>query len=89
MTPQGNETIRKTGPKGPRPIRTVEEILASPMCIVPEAARVLGLKGPGYLEAQRGDIPTIKIGRRKLVPTALLKRMLHGEQLERPGGEAH
>jgi hypothetical protein len=58
------------------------------MCTVPEAAKVLGLSGPGYLEAQRGDIPTIKIGRRRFVSTALLKRMLNGEQLASAHGGA-
>jgi hypothetical protein len=48
---------------------------------VPEAAKVLGLRGNGYAEAARGEIPTLKFGRRKKVPTAILKRMLAGETL--------
>jgi hypothetical protein len=89
MTTQVKEAIRKSRSKGPRAVRTLEEVLAAAMCTVPEAANVLGLTGPGYVEAQRGEIPTIKIGRRRFVPTALLKRMINGEQLARPHGEAH
>ena len=49
---------------------------------VPEAGLVLGLgRGPAYEAARRGDLPTIRIGRRLLVPVAALARML-GEEPE-------
>jgi len=44
---------------------------------VPEAGKLLGIgRNAVYEAARRGDIPTIKIGKRVVVPTALLKRML-------------
>jgi excisionase family DNA binding protein len=44
---------------------------------VPEAGKLLGIgRNAAYEAARRGDIPTIKIGKRVVVPTALLKRML-------------
>ena len=44
---------------------------------VEEAAKILGLGRSGaYEAARRGDIPTIRIGKRLLVPTAALERML-------------
>ncbi len=42
---------------------------------VPEAAAVLGIgRNSAYEAARRGDIPTIKIGARLLVPVAQLRR---------------
>jgi excisionase family DNA binding protein len=42
-----------------------------------EAARMLGIsRGSAYEAAKRGEIPTIRIGRRLLVPLAALERML-------------
>jgi hypothetical protein len=44
---------------------------------VPDAGKLLGIgRNAAYEAARRGDIPTIKIGKRVVVPTALLKRML-------------
>lgn len=46
---------------------------------VEEAGRLLGLgRGASYEAAKRGEIPTIRIGRRLLVPKAALDRMLAG-----------
>jgi excisionase family DNA binding protein len=43
-----------------------------------EAGRMLGISRPGiYAAAKNGDIPTIRIGRRILVPKAALDRMLN------------
>ncbi|MFE3109051.1 hypothetical protein ACFXKJ_19330 [Kitasatospora indigofera] len=48
-----------------------------PTMIVPEAGRLLGLqKAASYNAARRGDIPTISVGRRLLVPTAKLRALL-------------
>jgi excisionase family DNA binding protein len=47
---------------------------------VPEAAELLGIgRNQAYAAAKRGDIPTIKIGKRMLVPVAALERVLSGE----------
>ena len=44
---------------------------------VDEAGALLGLsRGSAYAAAARGEIPTIRIGRRLLVPTAALRRLL-------------
>lgn len=44
---------------------------------VPEAARLLGLgRNCGYDAVKRGDIPSVKIGGRILVPKAALDRLL-------------
>lgn len=47
---------------------------------VEEAGRMLGIgRGASYAAAQRGEIPTIRIGRRLLVPVDRLERLLAGE----------
>lgn len=44
---------------------------------VPDAGKRLGLgKNAAYEAARRGEIPTIRIGRRLLVPKAAFNRML-------------
>lgn len=46
---------------------------------VPEAAERLGVgRNQAYEAAKRGQIPTIKIGKRLLVPVAAFQRMLDG-----------
>ena len=53
-----------------------------PTLTVPQAGRVLNLaKASAYEAAHRGELPTIRVGRRLLVPTAALRRML---QLDEP-----
>lgn len=43
----------------------------------PDTARILGLsRGAIFQAAQRGEIPTIRIGRRLLVPKAALAKLL-------------
>jgi excisionase family DNA binding protein len=47
---------------------------------VGEAGKLLGIgRNAAYEAAKRGEIPTIKIGRRLLVPKAAFDRMLAGE----------
>jgi excisionase family DNA binding protein len=46
---------------------------------VEEAAQVLGIgRNAAYDAAKRGELPTIRIGRRLLVPSAALDRLLEG-----------
>jgi excisionase family DNA binding protein len=48
-----------------------------PTVTLEEAAALLGIaRSSAYQAAQRGEIPTVKFGRRILVPTAALRRML-------------
>lgn len=55
---------------------------ARPTISVEEAASVLGLgRSAGYIGVRCGEIPSVRIGRRLLVPTLPLRRML-GETIE-------
>lgn len=48
---------------------------------IAEAAKRLGIgRNQGYEAAKRGDIPVIQIGKRYLVPTRALDRMLGREE---------
>lgn len=48
---------------------------------VQEAAKVLGIgRNQAYEAARRGQLPTIRMGKRLLVPLAALERMLQGMQ---------
>ena len=50
---------------------------------VPEAGIILGLSRNGaYDAAKRGEIPTVRIGRKLLVPRQRLERFLNGEGSE-------
>lgn len=45
---------------------------------IPEVAKVLGIsKNLAYAAAARGEIPTIKVGHRVLVPKAALDQLLN------------
>ncbi len=51
----------------------------------PDTGNLLGLsKAATYDAVSRGDIPAIRIGRRLLVPTAALRRMLSVDDSPRP-----
>jgi excisionase family DNA binding protein len=48
-----------------------------PTISITEAAVVLGIgRNQAYQAAARGEIPVLRVGRRLLVPTAPLRRML-------------
>jgi excisionase family DNA binding protein len=48
---------------------------------IPQAAKRLGVsRNSAYQAARRGEIPTIKIGKRILVPVAALERKLEGAE---------
>jgi excisionase family DNA binding protein len=52
---------------------------------IEEAARLCGVsRGVGYEAARRGELPTIRLGRRLLVPKVALARMLGITEDERP-----
>jgi excisionase family DNA binding protein len=59
------------------------------LSLYPETAKWMGLsKSSVYAAAERGDIPTIRVGRRLLVPTATLRRMLALDVDAEPGSGA-
>lgn len=52
-----------------------------PTLTVEETAEILGVsRGAAYKAAQSGEIPTLRIGRRILIPTAKLLDMLGVEE---------
>ena len=70
-------TKRRGRPLGakakPKPPINLDDVLSRPTCQVPIAAQVLGIRGNGYAEAKRGEIPIIRFGRRMMVPTKTRK----------------
>ncbi len=55
---------------------------------IPEAAKVLGIgRTAAYEAARMGQIPTIRIGKRILVPIAALDRLLSLEPNKRTEGD--
>lgn len=56
---------------------TMDDLRHRATISVPEAGQLLGLeRKTAYNAARRGELPTLRIGRRMLVPTAALLRML-------------
>lgn len=54
---------------------------------VAEAGQVLGIgRSAAYEAARRGQLPTIKIGRRLLVPITLLDHLLAGSKAQAQDG---
>ena len=59
----------------------LQEILSKPTTTVPLAGKALGLSRNGSYEAAlRGEIEVIEFGRKKVVPTAWLRRKLQIEE---------
>lgn len=58
---------------------TLDDLRQRPTLTIPEAAQVLGISERlAYELAQRGDIPTLPLGARRVVPSARLLQMLEG-----------
>jgi excisionase family DNA binding protein len=67
MTPEPSESRDET----------LVDILRKPTCTVEEAARVLGIgRSLAYDAVKRGDIQSIRVGARRLIPSAVLRRLL-------------
>jgi predicted DNA-binding transcriptional regulator AlpA len=57
--------------------RTHSEVLEKPTCTVEEFRKLMGLsKNPAYDAIKRGDVPSIRIGGRIVIPTAPLRQLL-------------
>lgn len=55
----------------------VDQLLARPTLTVADALKIIPLSRNGLYEAiRRGDIATVKMGKKILVPTAPLRRQL-------------
>lgn len=68
----------KSAANGPEVrVKTLKEVAA--------ALRIS--RGSAYEAARRKEIPTIRIGRRLLVPAAALERLLSGESADSPSPE--
>jgi excisionase family DNA binding protein len=60
---------------------TLPDPQIEPTISVERAAQLLGIcRVSGYEAAKNGDLPVIRIGRRVLVPTAALLRMLGADE---------
>jgi hypothetical protein len=56
---------------------SVSDQLENLTTTIPAAGQILGLsRNNAYEAAARGEIPTLRFGRRLVVPTMLLRRML-------------
>ena len=57
-----------------------------PVVSVPEAGELLGLgRSAAYDAVTRGELPTLRFGRRLVVPTARLRQMLGLDAADYPG----
>ena len=58
-------------------ISVVPDVASQPTMEVGDVAKAIGLsRGAAYNAVQTGEIPSIRIGRRIVVPTAAVRRML-------------
>lgn len=58
---------------------TLEALHTRATITIPEAAEVLGVeRKTAYAAVRRGELPSISLGRRRLVPTAALLELLSG-----------
>jgi excisionase family DNA binding protein len=58
----------------------VNKILAKATATVEELAKVLGIgRRQAYEAVKRGDIPSIRLGKRILISTRTIQRLLEGE----------
>ena len=59
-------------------------------CSVPTAARLLGIgRATAYKAVANGLLPSIRLGRRVVVPTAALKRLLDAGAVPFEGTDPH
>lgn len=67
---------------------TPEELSTLPATLtVPQAGRILGIgRDAAYAAASRGELPTLRLGRRLVVPTGRLRSMLIGPEQHVPTG---
>lgn len=82
-TPDSEQTVSPASPTRQRRQPTHDHLTLT----VEEAGEQLGIsRALAYEAVRRGEIPSIKIGRRILIPKAALHRMLESTDSEPPGG---
>lgn len=66
-----------------------KEWLSKPSCTVAEVAKMLGMSGPGVIRAiDRGEIRGTRIGKRIIIPTGQLRRILMDDEELAEAGRA-
>jgi excisionase family DNA binding protein len=74
--PQGTRT-RKSRMNAT--VAEVDQIMSLPTCTVDEAAKVLRIgRTQAYMAVRTGEIRSIHIGKRVLVPTSAIRQLLDG-----------
>lgn len=64
-----------------RPSRTIADLHRLTYLTVPDAGAYIGLgRAASYAAAKRGELPTVRIGRRVVVPAPMLLRLLGVDQ---------
>ena len=60
--------------------REISKIMSKPTCSVEEMAMALQLsRNSAYKAVRSGEVRSIRIGKRVLVPTAAIRQLLEGE----------
>lgn len=79
-------TLRNVGGNG-EAVATVEELVADGLCTVNEAVQFWGVKKSlVYAMMERGDIPYVRIGRRRLIPRRFLMQFAAENLVVRKAG---
>jgi hypothetical protein len=79
-TKSGRRTLGELPERPARDVLTIDELRERAVVGVPTGGAVLGLsRSASYRAAERGEIPTIRLGRRLVVPVPRLLAMLEGE----------
>jgi hypothetical protein len=70
------------------PLDDLHALLQKPSCTVAEFGRAFGLsRNSAYDAVQRGSVEAVRFGRRIVIPTAQLRRLLRLNELEGPSTE--
>jgi excisionase family DNA binding protein len=72
---------RVAGPNGKEMSMELPDVYSKPTLTVEEVSSILGCsRSSAYEAVRRGDIPSLRIGRRYLIPTAKVRAMLVGSE---------
>jgi excisionase family DNA binding protein len=83
LNTENDDTVKNTSIRNAMPIECEKLTIT-----VPEAGRALGIgRNTAYAAARTGELPTLKIGKRLLVPVVALKRLLTEPKSTPPSSE--